>query len=222
MSRPSGTADGANPDSTSPFFQANAIRRIRVEEPLAGFDRHSLTFWLLVSLTAGGTGGAIAILITTGFKSDDVFAFAGAIIGAAATVAGAAWLADHTVNKAKRAEQEAILDEIHLVRQRVAVTLPFFPDTYEVRDGCFEALELFEPIALHANEFFIEVIQHAKTLDFGKRQKIKALSRALEEFLAFHERDKKWHAHAPGSPEFHELLTKLADASRDAGVSCAR
>lgn len=222
MSRPSDTADGTNPDCTSPFFQGNAVRRIRAEEPLAGFDRHSLTFWLLVSLTAGGTGGAIAILITTGFKSDDVFAFAGAIIGAAATVAGAAWLADHTVNKAKRAEQDAILEEIHLVRQRVAVTLPFFPDTHQVRDGCYDALNLLEPIALHAKEFFGEVIQHAKTLDFGKRQKIKALSRALEEFLTFLDRDRNWQVHKEGSPEFHELLTKLADASREAGVSCAR
>ena len=48
--------------------------------------RDRLVQLLVVGVSAGGAGAEFITLIITAFKSEDVFAFAGTIVGAAATV----------------------------------------------------------------------------------------------------------------------------------------
>jgi len=212
----------ANDGSGSRFFQADAVRTLRVNEPEIEFGGHSLVFWLLVAFTSGGTGAALAMLYNTGFKSDDVFAFAGAMVGAAGTVAGAAWLADSTDKKKRRKEQKTILDEINRLRRHVSGLAPFFPANNEVSGNWGRALEMFEPHAVHANLFFKEVIERAQTLDFSERQYVKELDRTLDEYMAVYERDKNWVAQDSDAPTFYEIIKRLEEAANSAGAFCAR
>lgn len=52
------------------------------------------------AMLSGISGAAIALLRVEGFKAEQIFALAGALIGAAATVGGAIWVADRNERQA--------------------------------------------------------------------------------------------------------------------------
>lgn len=146
-------------------------------------ERDHLLFGLMGALTAGGAGGAVAILINTGFKSDDVFSFTGAIVGAVGAVWGAAWVADRTANRVKHEEQAEILREIEYIGGLAHGTMRYFPKADEFAEGWRpNALAFYEEAKL-VQGFLSEAIEHAKTVDFRQRREIKLLAIAIKGYL---------------------------------------
>ncbi|MGO1303694.1 MAG: hypothetical protein ACTMKV_02795 [Sphingomonas parapaucimobilis] len=145
--------------------------------------RDQLLLRLMGAVTAGGAGGAVAILINTGFKSDDVFAFSGAIVGAVGAVWGAAWVADQTANRVKHEEHAEIVREIEYIGNLALGTMRYFPKSDEFAEGWRPNAEAFYEEAQLAEGFLSEVISHAKTVDFRQRREIKLLAKAIKGYL---------------------------------------
>jgi hypothetical protein len=141
---------------------------------------------VLVAITAAGFGSGMAILVNTGFKSDDVFAFGGAIVGAAGTVAGAAWLTDRAVTKEKREEQSLVRAELETVLSAAEKAYPLFPHDEPWTDGWRAALHELVEVARGAQRFLEEVITHAKTLNFHQRESVKDARARIGFFVDFY------------------------------------
>lgn len=142
---------------------------------------------LLVTLTASGVGAGFVILIRTGFKSEDVFAFAGAIIGAAGTVAGGAWLSDRSARREKATEQNIIREELVTLVDISASATQRHPRGGEWTDEWRSSIHAMSDICEGAGRFFDEVIAFAKTLDFHQREQIKLLRLHISFFLKFYD-----------------------------------
>lgn len=152
----------------------------------AGIDvRDEITELTLLAVTAGGTGAAIAILISTGFKSDDVFAFSGALIGAAGTVAGAAWLTDRTATKEARKEQSLIRTDLAILLDASETALRHYPNGKVWTGEWRSSINGLGDIAHGTGRFLDEVIAHARTLDFSQRETIKDARLQVRYFVAF-------------------------------------
>lgn len=150
--------------------------------------RDKITEFLLLGVTAGGTGAAIAILINSGFKSDDVFAFSGALVGAAGTVAGAAWLADRTARADRAGEQMLIASELR--RLHNAVTAAQRAYQANATTGPLEyrrTLHAIGNIIEEAQTITREAIARARTLDFRQRAKVIYVDQSIDRFVSFYE-----------------------------------
>ena len=125
----------------------------------------------------------MAILMITGFKSDDVFAFSGAIVGAVGAVWGAALVADRTANRAKHEEYAEIVREIEYIGNLAWGTMRYFPKSDDFVEGWRPNAQAFYEEAKLAEGFLAEVISHAKTVDFRQRREIKLLAKAIKDYL---------------------------------------
>jgi len=149
--------------------------------------RDEITELALLAVTAGGTGAAIAILVNTGFKSDDVFAFSGALVGAAGTVAGAAWLTDRTATKEQRKEQTLIRADLATLLDAADTALARYPNGMAWTDAWRSSIHALGDIAAGTARFLDEVIGHARTLDFSQRETIKDARKEIGYFVGFYD-----------------------------------
>jgi uncharacterized protein YlxW (UPF0749 family) len=111
------------------------------------------------------------------------------MIGAAATVAGAASLANWKEAKERRQEQEVILGAINELRQKLGGIVRLLEplgddvdDTHRKRITKNVMQRFMYTDAKAAGEYFAEVIAHAKTLNFYQRQSIKGLQKAVAQY----------------------------------------
>lgn len=148
--------------------------------------RDTLVLWLTGSLTAGGMGGAIAVLISTGFKSDDVFAFSGAVIGAAATVAGTAWLSDRGARRDRKLERDLILRELLMLEQRTKMAAANLPGDDGWTDAWRAAITDLDRASKECRAIIVEALSRAKHLSFRQRAKLVALQSGLEAYESFY------------------------------------
>ena len=140
----------------------------------------------LLALTASGFGAATALLLRTGFKSEDVFAFSGAIVGAAGTVLGAAWLADRAANREKREEQSLIRAELITLLDVAESTTKAFPAEGPWPDHWRSSAHTMFEVADGVCRFLDEVINYAKTLNFHQREEIKLVRAQIPYFMQFY------------------------------------
>lgn len=149
-------------------------------------EARSLGAYAVIGIAAGGTGAAIAALFNLGFKSGDVFAFSGALIGAAATVAGAAWLAEWSARAAHRREADQIIAESSPLLTATRVLLPkipkdlgswaeFRPQLHELAEAARDVLAVLR-----------EALALARTLDFRERVALARAVAAVDSFQDFH------------------------------------
>ncbi|MEK9211362.1 hypothetical protein [Sphingomonas sp. 2378] len=152
-----------------------AIRRDQWVFGLAGFA------------IAGLFGGAVTMLLYLGLKSDDVFAFSGALIGAlvgaVGTVLGAAWLADRAINQERQVEQKDIVEEVEHVLFASSEALKYFEADGSYAPGWHKKMSEFQKEMGIAKDYFKEVIGHAKTINFRQRREIKILVSSIGYFL---------------------------------------
>lgn len=141
----------------------------------------------LLGVTAGGAGAAIVILINTGFKSEDVFAFSGALVGAAGTVAGAAWVADRTETKEQRKEQTLIRADLATLLDAADTALACYPNGTAWTEEWRSSIYVLGDIASGTARFLDEVIGHARTLDFSQRETIKDARKEIGYFVGFYD-----------------------------------
>ncbi len=154
-----------------------------------GLDRW--LFGLVGFAISGLSGGAVTMLLVLGLKSDDVFAFSGALIGAlvgaVGTVLGAAWLGDRSINRERNEERSDIVNEVEHVLEKAHSTQSYFNPQGSFADGWHEKLSATYQDMLIARDYFREVIDHAKTVNFRQRREIKLLERAISHFVSFYD-----------------------------------
>jgi type II secretory pathway pseudopilin PulG len=148
--------------------------------------RDKLVQLLVLGVTAGGVGAGFIALINTGFKSEDVFAFAGAVVGAAATVAGAAWLADRALTRERREEQSLIREELQALHQVASAAAASNPKVGDWTDEWRSSMNAMIDVARGSCRFLDEVIATARTLDFHQREAVKLTREAAARFVSFH------------------------------------
>lgn len=142
---------------------------------------------LLVTVTASGFGASIAVMHGSGYDSGDVFAFTGAIVGAAGTVAGAAWLADRSATRELRTERRLIrpeLVDLLTVAENAAVC---FPADGGWSGEWLSAAHALADVSRGVASLLDEVLTYARTLDFRQRDELKAVRQAITAYLRFYD-----------------------------------
>lgn len=176
-----------SPERESPYLQSTAVERLRLaEEP----GRPPIDYLLgigLWAITAGGTTSVAILFMSNKVAANDTLSFIGAMVGAGATVAGAARLANSKERRERRQEQETVLTAINDLRRKLGGLIPFLstadddPKRRQIAKNFIQAFMYAE--AAETREYFGEVIQHAKTLNFYQRQSVKGLRQALDEYV---------------------------------------
>lgn len=154
---------------------------------MASINRNVAIEVILASFTAAATAAAFVLLVKSGLKSEDVFAFTGALVGAAATVAGAAWIADRTQAKDRYKEQCLISEDLTALFDVSRAALVLYPVDTPWTDNWRSALSALGDIASGSARFLDEVIEFAKTLDFSQRELIKAARADIVRFNDFYQ-----------------------------------
>lgn len=142
---------------------------------------------LVFGATAGGVTAGSIVLITTGFQSEDILAFAGAVVGAGATVGGAAWLADRSHNRERRSEQSLIHEELEILCQLATRAAATSPANSGRTDEWRSSLNALIDVSRSSIRFLDEVTATARTLDFHQREVVKLVREAAGQFIRFHD-----------------------------------
>jgi hypothetical protein len=69
----------------------------------------------VIAVGSAATGFALAFLINFGVKQEPLFALVGALIGATATIGGAAWLANHNRVVERDAEVALLVEQYRIL-----------------------------------------------------------------------------------------------------------
>lgn len=149
--------------------------------------RDRLVEMAVLGISASGTGAALAWFLKNGFKEDDVFAFFGALVGAAATVAGAIWVNDRADRTTHRREQSELLLEFQTLLDLTNKSIALFsrdhpwppefkPSLHELSKGVRETPALLR-----------EALAQAKSLDFRERVKLLKVEEGIRRFDGFYE-----------------------------------
>jgi len=134
----------------------------------------------LISVGAGATGAVIGIMLIYQVDMSDIFTLAGAIIGAAATVGGAIWVADRNSNREFAKEVDVLSsDFVKLLAQAQLVSslspAPEGPWSTEYR----AALHEFGAKVRGSLMIVEQAIERSKSLDFRHRASLINLQRIL-------------------------------------------
>jgi hypothetical protein len=149
-------------------------------------SRDDLIQLFVLAVTASVTGAAFAALLNSGFKSEDVFAFSGAVVGAAGTVAGAAWLTDRSSTRERREEQTLVRAELLTLSDISHSASEAFPANGLWTDNWRSAVHAMSDVAEGTGRFLDEVINYAKTLNFHQREEIKIVRTRINYFARFY------------------------------------
>lgn len=125
-------------------------------------------------------------MVKFGVKQEPLFALVGALIGAAATVAGAAWVVDRNRASERDAEISLILGEFQkLLRKSLRAQeaepgtgMPW-PEEYR------PSLSVLAEASGNVHAMCGEALSHAKALTFIHRVAVRRVQFAINEYLSF-------------------------------------
>lgn len=139
------------------------------------------------ALGGGATAFALACLLRLGIGQDQVFALVGALVGASATVAGAAWLADRNRRLERDAEAELMVAEYGRVQSAANAAQEVepvgggvWPPDYRPR------IHHLADVAGGVHAVAAEALVHARALSFVQRASVRRVQYAIDEFLSFY------------------------------------
>ncbi len=140
-----------------------------------------------VGIAAGGSGSAIGWFLIHGYKEEAVFSFLGAIVGAAATVAGAVWLADRTATSASVKERQILIDECVSLAPIIERSLAIYNADGRVTGAFRTSVHSLHNAALEVPAIMREALARASTLDFRQRVKLIKAEAAILDFEGFYQ-----------------------------------
>lgn len=165
----------------------------------------------LVGASAGGMGAAAALLIASGFNSGDVFAFSGAVVGAAATIAGAVWLADRNDRIAFRRERGLLhteCAEMAILTRECGRLLP--EPMVSPRPEPFASIaDKLIARCGEAKAILREAADRAEQLDFRQRVRIVRAEFAISDFIDWYWEDEQ---HELDDRTYRSVLTHMEEA----------
>ncbi|MCW1432508.1 hypothetical protein [Novosphingobium sp. JCM 18896] len=141
---------------------------------------------VVIAVGGAATGFALAFLMKFGIKQEPLFALVGALIGAATTIGGAAWLADRNRVIEREAEADLIVVEFQRLLKKALAAQEIEPGTncpwpQEYRPR----LDTLADDAGHAHAVAGEALTHGKALSFVHRARIRRVQFVINEFLGF-------------------------------------
>lgn len=139
------------------------------------------------ALGGGATAFALAYLLRLGIGQDQVFALVGALVGASATVAGAAWLADRNRRLERDAEAKLMVAEYgrllaaaNAAQEVEPVAGGIWPPDYRPR------IHHLVDVAGGVHAVAVEALVHARALSFVQRASVRRVQYAIDELLRFY------------------------------------
>lgn len=142
---------------------------------------------LAVGVGAGGTGAALGWFLLHGYKEEAVFSFLGAVVGAAATVAGAVWLADRTASSASARERQILIDECSALMPIVRRSIDIYQADGQVTGAFKVSVQSLYTASLEVPAIMREALARALTLDFRQRVKLLKAEGGLLGFDRFYQ-----------------------------------
>lgn len=141
-----------------------------------------------VGVGASAVAAACIALIKYGAPQEALLSFLGALIGASATVAGAAWLADRNARVEQRSELGLLVDEFEAIEGQARRADKLAPP----RDGPWseeyrQELKALGPPLQDLNSICTEALDTAKRLTFRQRTRLREMQVASEQAWHFHE-----------------------------------
>ena len=148
--------------------------------------RNDLVLACVIAVGGAATGFALTFLVKFGVKQEALFALIGAIIGAAATIAGAAWLADRNRVVERDAEVSLLVNEYGKLLKEALAAQEVEPGAgmawpEEYRPRLYQLAEAAGD--MHA--IAVEALAHGKALSFIHRAAVRRVQFVIGEYLQF-------------------------------------
>jgi uncharacterized membrane protein YgaE (UPF0421/DUF939 family) len=141
----------------------------------------------VVAVGSAATSFALAFMVKLGIKQESLFALVGALIGAAATVGGAAWLAERNRNYDRDSEVTLLTNEFRRLLIVANSTREAEPTTATAWSAEYRAL--VHRLAEEAGKVHAiaeEAIAHGKSLSFIHRTAVRTVKFAIDEYLTLY------------------------------------
>ena len=127
---------------------------------------------------------ALAFMFRIGIKQEALFALIGALIGAAATIGGAAWLAHHSRTLELNAEVTLLVKEYRKLLKAALAANDLEPGTnMPWPKGYRSSLYRLAETAGNTHAIAGEALAHGKFLTFIHRAAVRRVQFAIDEFL---------------------------------------
>lgn len=180
--------------------------------------------WFSVGAGASAAGAAGVALITMGATQEAFFSLFGAIIGASATIAGAAWLADRNTRSANAQERQSLEKEIGPLLEIVRGVQDDFRSGLPYTDEFLSSVHVLRAAALETPAVLQEALDHAKTLDFKQRVKVMKLRASVKRFHSFYSDDlfDEAQMHPEDTRDWPTTLGDLAGCLLDLNMTLER
>lgn len=150
-------------------------------------NRDELFRGLAVGIGAGAAGAAGACLIKFGAPQESVLSLLGALIGAAATVAGAAWLSDRNAKLEENAERQLLTEEILAIRHLAKSALDLAAaDGGSWSDEFRHSLRALDPPLREIHSICVEALDHGRRLTFRQRMRLRQMEAASQRAWSFY------------------------------------
>lgn len=140
----------------------------------------------IITVGCAATSFALVFLIKFGIKQESLFALIGAVIGASATIGGAAWLADRNRVVDRETEAALLVEEYGKLLKEALAAQAKEPDAgmdwpEEYRPRLYTLAETAGDVHAIASEALL----HAKAISFIHRAEVRRVQFAINEYLSF-------------------------------------
>lgn len=149
---------------------------------------------LLVGVGAGGVGAVGGCLIKFGATQESVLSLLGALIGAVATVACAAWLSDRNSRAEQQAELQMLIYEYENINRKAKDAQALAKGTFADDPNYQTAIHLLASAVWECRAVTQEALETSRKLTFRHRARLRQTELTLNQFWDFyHDKfDRDW------------------------------
>lgn len=148
--------------------------------------RDDIVLSAVIAIGCSATTFALVYMVKVGVKQESLFALVGALIGAAATVAGAAWVVERNRALERDAEIHLLLGEFQKLLGKSLRAQKAEPGTGMAWPKEYRpSLLVLADVAGNIHAICGEALSHAKALTFTQRVAVRRVQFATNEFLRF-------------------------------------
>ncbi|EKU74607.1 hypothetical protein [Sphingobium yanoikuyae] len=144
-----------------------------------------------VGAAAAAVGVSAVAMIKFGASQEALLSFMGALIGAATTVAGAAWLADRTARIELHSELQMLIAEYEVLNTKAKTVMQISQDKYD--DDSPEFQRSYHDLASSSWECMTitkEALATGRRLSFRHRARLRQSESAIESFWNYYQEHK--------------------------------
>lgn len=142
-----------------------------------------------VGVGAASAGAASVLMIKFGVSQEAILSLLGALIGAASTVAGAAWLSDRNIRIEQRQEVEMLIEEYENINKKAKLAMKVSGEQdHELNKEFKSALYDILSSTWECRTMTSEALDTSKRLTFRHRARLREVLIAVTDFWEFHKK----------------------------------